>query len=157
VASSSWSSQWDHVTYSWSLSQAKVFKARLMQVGAGLSAAVLAWNAQSTLSAALLLDLQTSAVRVLKEVETGEKFTRHLHLLECHEEYILVGCLRGEVGVYSLREGRKVGAILHHNAVADVVCSTLEMKATGVRVNLLYLLEKRTRETEGSFAIYLLQ
>ncbi len=108
-----------------------------MQVAGGLSAAVLAWNSQDTLSAAILLDLQTSGVKVLKEVE-GES-RRHLHLLECHEEYVLVGCLRGELGVYSAREG-KVGAILHRNAVVDAVCSTLEMKATGVKVSLLYLL-----------------
>jgi hypothetical protein len=134
-----------------------VFKVRLMQVGSGLSAAVLAWNEQKTISAVLLLDLQTSAMSVLKEIDAGEKPIRHLHLLECHEEYVFVGCLRGEVSVYSLREGRKVGAIFHHNAVVDIICSTLEMKATGVRVHLLYLLEKRTREAEGSFAIYIMQ
>jgi hypothetical protein len=74
------------------------------------------------------------------------------------DEYFFIGCLRGEVSVYNLRESdKKVGAILHQNMVADVICSAVEMKTTGVRVKLVYVLEKRTLESEGSFAIYLLQ
>lgn len=123
-----------------------------------LTAAVLAWNSQSTISAVLLINLQTAGISVLREVESGDKFTKNLHLLECTDEHIFIGSLRGEVSVFNLRESeKKIGAILHQNPVADVICSTVEMKTTGVKVKLLYVLEKRSKESEGSFGIYLLQ
>jgi hypothetical protein len=64
------------------------------------------------------------------------------------DDYIFIGALNGEVRIYNLRQSdKKIGAILHKNRVTDVICSTVEMKNTGVKVKLLYLLEKRTNES----------
>lgn len=83
---------------------------------------------------------------------------KNIHLLEWMDSYIFIGSLRGEVSIYNLKvSDQKIGAILHQNMVADILCSTLEMKTTGVKVKLVYALENRTPEIEGSFSIYLLQ
>ena len=136
-----------------------MFKARLLQIDGLPAAAVLVWNADSTHSSVLLLSLQNGAILgVLREADSRDKFKKNLHLLECSEQYVFVGSLRGDVSIYNLQlSEKKVGLILHNSLVGDLICSRLEMQATGVTVRLLYVLERRSQESEGSFAIYLLQ
>jgi hypothetical protein len=66
--SSSWNSHSASATYLFILSKVKAFKAKLVHLEGNLTAAVLAWNGQNTLSAVLLINLQTTNVTVLREV-----------------------------------------------------------------------------------------
>jgi hypothetical protein len=82
---------------------AKVYKVKLISLEKVPTAVVLAWSSDSTISAVVLINVQSGNVNLLHEVQADGQVSKNFHLLEYTEDFLFVGSIRGEVSVYNLR------------------------------------------------------
>ncbi len=123
------------------------------------SALVLTWNPTRTLSAVLEVELGKFTIKPLVEVQTSpEQPKAMLNLFELVHGYLMVANLYGFVSIYNYPDTTaKVGGIYHQNPISDIVPSEQELKNTSLHMKIVFILEKKTEQKEGSLAVYLLK
>ena len=65
--------------------------------------------------------------------------------------------LNGLFSIYEPNTGSKLGGIFHQNQVSDIVAFEDELKNTSLKIKTVFILEKKTKQKEGSLGIYLIK
>lgn len=118
---------------------------------------VLAWNSNSTVSAVVAVSLSNFEQSVIVNVQNGENNRLTINIIEVIDNYLLVGSLNGQMSIYGLPSKQKVGLIMHQNPLSDVISTVGELKATNIKMRIMFILEKQTEQKEGSFGVYLIK
>lgn len=122
-------------------------------------AVVLTWNQTNTISALLSVNLTNFEVKTLIETNTTPDNPRlNINIFEFVDEYLMVGTIGGQLSIYRYPDTtQKVGGIWLQNQVNDIVTTVGEIKTTSLKMKIMFILEKKSDQREGSLGIYLIR
>ena len=74
-------------------------------------------------------------------MEAGERADRNINTFDVVGEFLFASSMNGEVSIVDMSNNcKKIGAILHQQTVLDIICSSVQVKSTGVSLKLVYIL-----------------
>lgn len=122
-------------------------------------AVVLTWNQTNTISALLSVNLTNFEVKTLIQTDTTPDNPRlNINIFEFVDEYLMVGTIGGQLSIYRYPDTtQKVGGIWLQNQVNDIVTTVGEIKTTSLKMKIMFILEKKSDQREGSLGIYLIR
>lgn len=122
-------------------------------------AVVLTWNQTNTISALLSVNLTNFEVKMLTQTSTTPDNPRaNINIFEFVDEYLMVGTIGGQLSIYRYPDTtQKVGGIWLQNQVNDIVTTVGEIKTTSLKMKIMFILEKKSDQREGSLGIYLIR
>lgn len=122
-------------------------------------AVVLTWNQTNTISALLSVNLTNFEVKALTQTNTTPDNPRlNINIFEFVDEYLMVGTIGGQLSIYRYPDTtQKVGGIWLQNQVNDIVTTVGEIKTTSLKMKIMFILEKKSDQREGSLGIYLIR
>jgi hypothetical protein len=81
-----------------------------------------------------------------------------INTFEMVHGYLVIANLYGFVSIYNYPDTtNKIGGIYHQNQVSDIIATESEIKNTNIKMKMMFVLEKRTDQKEGSLGIYVLK
>lgn len=122
-------------------------------------AVVLTWNQTNTISALLSVNLTNFEVKTLIQTDTTPDNPRlNINIFEFVDEYLMVGTIGGQLSIYRYPDTtQKVGGIWLQNQVNDIVTTVGEIKTTSLKMKIMFILEKKSDQRDGSLGIYLIR
>jgi hypothetical protein len=122
-------------------------------------AVVLTWNQTHTISALLSVNLTNFEVKTLIQTQTTPDNPRlNINIFEFVDEYLVVGTIGGQLSIYRYPDTtQKIGGIWLQNQVNDIVTTVGEIKTTSLKMKIMFILEKKSDQREGSLGIYLIR